>query len=490
MTNPSSRGGAAAANSDDATGTGAGGAEGDAQVLGKLDLGDADQPKKLSRSERRTEELIIEFQSDSVEIERGPPPRIALLTTWMLLVLFAVGIAYASFAHVDRDVSVSGELVTTAQQVVIQPYETAVIRSIRVQVGDVVHKGEVLATLDSTFVTADMSQLENQRDSYKAQVDRLRAESENRPYVVGAGATPDELQQRAVYERRQAALKAKVTAADEQIAQSQASIHTLQRDIEVLQQRFSVISQVETMRKELEKTSVGSKLNVLMAENDRLSITRDLDRSRNNEVEEQHKLASAQANRDSILDDWRQSTATELVDVTRRYDSVLDELRKVERRKELVNLTAPEDAVVLSIANRSVGSIAQSSEAMMVLVPLDSPLEAEIRIDPGDIGLVKVGLPVQIKLEAFPFEKHGGLKGELRTISENTITPDKNTPAARPYYRGRVKLTDTHLRDVPANYRLLPGMTLSADIKLGERSVMGYLLYPLASVLDNSMHEP
>ena len=462
-------------------------------MLPKQNVGPSDEsvavPRGKSRSERRINELITEFQSDAVEIEEGPPPRVALATTYLLLALFATGIAYASIAEVDRIVTASGKLTTTAHQIVVQPFETAAIRGINVRVGDVVRKGDLLATLDSTFVAADLAQLETQRSSFRAEMDRLQAELDGTPYDVGADANPDQLQQKAIFEHRRATFAARVSAADQEIAEVLANIRTLDRDIEVLQQRYSVVEEVEKMRKELEKTAVGSKLNVLIAQNDRLAITRELDRTRNTRVEEQHKLATLQARREALIQDWRQQAASQLVEVQRRHDSVVDQLQKAQRRKELIQLTAPEDAVVLQMAQRSVGSIVEGAEQLFTLVPLNSELEADVQISPEDVGLLTTGLPVKIKLDAFPFQKHGMMLGDLRTISENTM-PSENRQDPRVYYRGRVTLTETQLRNFPETARLIPGMTLSAEIKLGTRSVLSYFLYPLIRTFDESLREP
>src|SRR5262249_38279370 len=113
-------------------------------------------------------------------------------------------------------------------------------------------------------------------------------------------------------------------------------------------------------------------------------------------------------------------------------------------------LTAPADAIVLDVAQRSVGSVMKEAEPLYTLVPLHSPLEAEVLVEGLDVGHVKTGSPTRLKLEAWPFQKHGTVTGQLRTLSEDGFNPDrKKEGEARPYYKARVEITSTKLRDVP-----------------------------------------
>jgi hemolysin D len=139
------------------------------------------------------------------------------------------------------------------------------------------------------------------------------------------------------------------------------------------------------------------------------------------------------------------------------------------------------------VAQRSVGSVLREAEPLFTLVPIDVPIEAEVSIDARDIGLVRADAPARIKLDAYPFQKHGTLEGTVRTITEDSFTEKESAQA---FYRARVTLTSTTLRSVQDSYRLIPGMTVSAEIKSGERSVLSYFLYPLIRGLDESIREP
>jgi HlyD family secretion protein len=144
----------------------------------------------------------------------------------------------------------------------------------------------------------------------------------------------------------------------------------------------------------------------------------------------------------------------------------------------------------------------REAETLFSLVPRDAPLQAEVNVDSRDIGEVAVGQPVRIKFEAFPFQKYGTGSGTVRVISEDSFTPESGgelaARAAReesarpshPYYRVLVDLTDMRLRNLPEGFEMLPGMTLTAEMKVGSRRVISYFLYPLLRGLDESVREP
>ena len=154
----------------------------------------------------------------------------------------------------------------------------------------------------------------------------------------------------------------------------------------------------------------------------------------------------------------------------------------------LVNLTAPVDAVVLEIGSLSEGSVVQAAERLITLVPVTDQLEAEVSISPSDVGYLKLNADTNMKFDAFPFQKHGGLKGVLRTISGDSFR--QNNSANEAYYLSRINLLDRNLDNMPEGGRLLPGMTLTAEISVGKRSVMSYLIWPLKKAMTESIREP
>ena len=447
--------------------------------------------RPLRASQRPT--LIDDFQSDAIEIERRAPPRVARLTLYAVIALIVATVVWAAVSSVDRIVVAQGKLVTTRPNLVVQPLETSVVRDIRVKVGDHVKRGDVLATLDPTFSQADLDQLRNKVAALDAAIDRLRAELNGKDYVDGDSANADEVLQRRIFLQRKASLDAQVQDYDAQIASAEANLKSAKDEEAVLVQRLDTVKSIETMRNTLVDKELGSKLNLLLSRDARLEVESNLARVRGNIAVESHRVEKAQADRKVFTEDFLRKAYEDLVDTLTKRSSAAEDLKKAELRRKLIVLEAPADAVVLDIADRTVGSVARQAETLFVLVPSDAPLQAEVKVEGRDIGQVSVGQPARVKLEAFPFQQYGTAAGVVRVISQDAFSPDPKKDAApeksAPYYRIEVDLTDTGLRHSKGRVELLPGMAVTAEMKVGRRSVISYFLYPLLRGLDESIRE-
>jgi HlyD family secretion protein len=439
--------------------------------------------------------VSAEFQSDAIEIESRPPPRIARLTLYGVTALIVSAIAWASLSRVDEIVTAQGKLVTTDPTIIVQPLETSIIRSIDVSSGDIVTKGQTLATLDATFSQADVNQKRSQYAALDTQVQRLEAELSGTDYTLAPGHTAEQALQAQLFGQRRAFYVAQLQNFDQQIAGQIAAL-TSSRDEElVLRERRENLGLIEDARKKLYERQTGSLLNLLGSRDARLEVDASLARVTGDATVASHTLAKLRADRQAFIEDFRRATVEQLVELRGERDAVKEDVTKMELRRTMVALTAPADAIVLDLAQRSIGSIVREAEPLLTLVPLGVPLEAEVSIDTRDIGRLSTGEAARIKLDAFPFQKFGTAAGRIRTISPDAIQQPRGEqaegPAAAPVYKARIALqTDGLRQDGAQAIQLLPGMTVTAEIQVDSRTVISYFLYPLIRGLDESLREP
>lgn len=453
------------------------------------------------------ERFVAAFLPDGAAIEQAPPPRLARSVLYALTLLVVSTIVWAAWAEVDRVVSASGQLVTTAPTVVVQPLETAIIRAVEVEAGDRVTAGQRLATLDPTFAAADLADLTARLAAADAQVTRLQAEHDGRDFAPGDD--PDRLVQAGILLRRQAEYAARLSSFDQQASQLEATQATSRASREGLVRRLGVIHEIENIRSELHRKQTGSLLQLLEARNERLRLSDEMESLANRERETGFQLQKVAADRAAFIDEWRRKTAEELVEKTRERATLVEQRAKAARRAALVSLTAPVDAVVLEVAQRSVGSVIKEAEPLFTLVPADVALEVEASIPGADVGRVRVGDPVRVKLDAFPYQRFGVIDGVLRTVSADAFRPDAGrgdaarSEAARAgaaaggrgaandaVFRARIRLLGPAPPGAPGGTRLSPGMAAAAEIIVGRRSVLSYFLYPVIRALDESIREP
>jgi len=447
-------------------------------------------PLNVKRGKK--DETEIDFLPDADAIERNPLPKFVRITLHVLLGTFVFFIIWASVSPVDKIVMAHGKLVNPLPNIVVQPLDTSIIQSIDVRVGQIVKKGQRLATLDPTFTAADETQLRLRLQSLDTQAAGLRAElSGKQGGSLAAGASDDALLQAQLSSERKANYEAQKNKMEQNIARLRAGLETNKHDQTILAQRVKSLREVEAMQEQLMAEQFGAKMHLLEARDRRLEVERDMDLQRNKLIEMGRELASSESERAAFERSWRQKSMEDLLSASRERDSINEQLAKADKRAKMVQMVAPSDGVVLEIGKLSVGSIVREAEPLFTLVPLGAELEAEVQIDSQDIGRIKPGLSAHLKIDAFSFQEHGMLDGKIRFISQDSFkreNADKGS-GTDAYYLSRVPYTGK-LRKLPAGARLLPGMTVTAEIVVGHRTVMSYLLFPLTRALDESIREP
>jgi HlyD family secretion protein len=449
--------------------------------------------RDISRAMPARSPVVSEFQSDAMEIEQRKPPRLARITLYCVVALILAATLWATVSHVDMIVTAQGKLITTRPNMVVQPLETSVIREIHVRAGDVVNRGDVLATLDPTFSQADLDQLRGRVSALDAAINRLNAELSGQDYTVANPSDPDEILQDKLFKQRKAFNAAQLRNFDAQIASARANLETSRNEESVLKQRLETMNSIESMRSTLMDQKVGSRLNFLLSRDARLDVESNLSRTRGSQVDYAHRVEKVSADRQVFIADFRKQASQDMVETVAKRNSAAEDLKKAELRRKLIVLTAPADAIILEIANRTVGSVVREAETLFVLVARHVPLQAEVDVEGRDIGQVDIGQPVRIKYEAYPFQKFGTGSGAVRVVSHDAFAPDaKNEPTRRiqtPYYRVLIDIADTKLRRQPEHMQFLPGMAVTAELKVGQRRVISYFLYPLLRGLDESIRE-
>ncbi len=443
--------------------------------------------------------MLLEYQSPSAALIEQRVPAGSRYTLWVMASMFVVALVLSGTIPIDRVVVSQGKVVTTNSNIVIQPLETAIVRSVDVREGQIVKAGQVLARLDPTFAAADADLTATQVASLQAEVDRLQAEVDGRNYA-GDGSPPSQLQS-LIFTQRNAERSHKLENYRQKIDSLRVRVMQAMADVESYSVRLAVARQVEAMRVELERQAVGSKLNTFQAVQDRNEAARLLESARSQAIGNQRDLDALTAERDGYVQQYRNESSQQLNEQGRKLSEARENLNKARLRRELVEIRADRDSIVLSVAPVSVGSVMQSSEQFLTLVPVDAPLEVEVVVDGRDAGFVGVGDPVTIKFDTFPYAIYGMADGKVQVVSPDSFRnpnedrqrqrgPRGNQDFGNAYYRARMSIDALKLHNLPDGFRLSPGMPVTADIKIGKRTVLAYLFARVMPVATEGMREP
>ncbi len=442
--------------------------------------------------------LALSFESATAEIiaQQHPIAQRAVLYILALFVVFVI--VFMSVFHLDRVVNATGRLVPVAGTITVQPLEKAIITKILVSVGDKVKKGQVLATLDPTFVKADLGQLQQKVASLGSQKRRLEAEEADKPFQADP-AQPYDLLQDSIWRQRSTEFRAGIADFDQRISSSEAAIAGYRQSIVDFKAQLKNAEETEHMYTEMEREKIASHLQSIEMQQLKLEAARKLDEAENLLATTEHLLESLKEQKKVYVDKWHDDNLSNLVVTRNELEEAGADLTKANKMSDLVSLVSPADAVVLRIPSLSQGGVVSDAEPMFSLIPADAELEVDAQIDSKDSGFVKVGDRAKIKFEAYRFLEHGAAEGVVKTISQDAfteisaqdeVTRGATTQSRTPYFDARIKVTALNLHDVPATVHLVPGMTLQADIIVGRRTLMWFLLGGALRSGSEAMREP
>jgi HlyD family secretion protein len=431
----------------------------------------------------------VEYQSDALELAATKLPWFGRMGVVLALLFFVGAIIWATIGKVDIIVEADGKLISSTQNIVMKPLERTVIKKINVMVGQVVKKGQILITFDPTFNQAEEERLDEQLKSLTAQFERLKAEFSEKKYTPVGSQSDDSKWQESIYKKRQKFYLEKIKYYSQNIKRIEAAINTTEESYAKQQDRLKTLKKIENMLAELHRKKAVSLKQFLETQISRLQMESEVDNLKNRKLELEHEKLSAISNKNSFVEEWEKTLSEEMVDVEREKMSTEKQLDKARKLNSYVCIHAPCDAVVHEIAAFSEGSGVREAEPLITLIPVNVKIEAEVNVQPKDIGKVNVGDAVRIKLNAFPFQKHGTLDGRLRVISEDTFQEQGAMGTKSSVYHARI-IVSGKLENVPDSFRLIPGMELKAEIKVGKRRIIEYIIHPLIKALDESIREP
>ena len=443
---------------------------------------------------------ILEFQSPSSAIINLPMPRIARRVTLTLSSMLALMLVISGIIKVDRVVTAQGVVVAKTSTTVLQPLEAAIVKSIDVAPGDVVHAGQILARLDPTFAVADMDALAAQVSTLQAQVSRMQAEMDNRPFSY-SGLDPNMAFQAAIYAQRKSEFNFKMENYRQKIDSLQATLLRARSDISTYGDRLQYAKTLEAMRMQLEHLNVGSKINTLSAMDTRAEMAGYLASAQQTALGAQRDLAAMIAERNGYVESWHTDIGDKLTDALSKLSDARQSLNKAQLRKQLVEFRAEQDGTVMSVSKVSVGSVLKEGDPLMTVVPTNASLEVEANIAGKDDGHVHVGDPVDIKFETFQYSLYGMAHGTVRMVSPDSFTaqdeqrnPTGSVPlspsTADVFYRARITLDNIQLHGIPADFHLVPGMPVTADVRVGKQTVLHYMLGRMVPLATEAMREP
>jgi HlyD family secretion protein len=435
-----------------------------------------------------------EFVPDIVRAQQQPPSPLPRTVLYALLALFGVMLLWACFGRLDVVAVAQGKLVPQSFLKIVQPADSGIVRELLVKEGDEVKEGQVLARLDTRLSEADSKALEIELHRRRLQLRRIDAELAGKPMKREAGDPADVFAQTAAQyqDRRQSYLD---SLAAEQAALLKAQ-HDLQSAVEVkgkLEKSVPIYKDQAEAWDRLAREGFAGRLLALDRQRTYVESEQDLKAQTQNVAGLRAAISQSEKRTAQITSSYRQQLQNERVEAEGVYQKLQQDWNKQQYRNSLLELKAPQAGLVKDLATHTVGTVVAPGTILLTLVPHDEPLVAEAWVGNIDAGFVRPAQKARVKLAAYPFQKYGMLDGVVRQIGADSQEKDANNPGVKPgqeaAYRALISLDKAHLESQGERLKLVAGMLVSAEIHLGTRSVLEYLLSPVQKITHEAGRE-
>lgn len=483
--------------------------------MSSADVSEVRSVKQRRQSQWDRRDTARQFMPAALEILETPASPVGRAIGGLIILFFAIAIAWATFGHVDIIATAQGKVVPTGRTKTIQPLEPGIVAAIRVQDGDKVTAGQILIELDRTVTQAERRHVASDLVASQLDVARLTAlrdgfDSGVMPadIVVPAGASPAEVIRTRSSMRSQAGEQsAKLASINRQIQQKRAEAESVSANIAKIDASMPLVEETASIRKKAMEIQYGNHIAYLEAQ------TR-LVEQQNERLVQQRKLVEIAAGRQALEEQIEQTKAgyehqvlNDLSDAEKKVAELSQDLIKAEQKADEQVLRTPIDGTVQQLAIHTVGGVVTPAQQLMVIVPADSRLEIEAMISNRDIGFIDVGQQAEVKIDTFNFTRYGLLQGKVVSVSQDAIVRDK--PNQKPQdkklggalsdtsepdgqellYSTRVSLDRTQMQVEDKMVNLAPGMAVTVEVKTGKRRLIEYLMSPLLRYRQESLRE-
>lgn len=425
----------------------------------------------------------LDFAPGLLAIQESPPPRLPRAILLTVLALVAILFAWAMYGRLDIVASAEGRLVPESYVKIVQPAEGGVVEEILVRDGDRVSKGQILIRMNAKVTEADVRTVRHEVDRKKLQLRRIDAELSGRPMTEEAGDNPHLFKQ--VKRQHEAHQRAYLDAVASETAILEKTHHELQAAEELLQKLHELVPMYQNSEKAFEKLANSGFVGELVTvekRRDRIEKEQDLRAQTATVASLKSVIAATEKRIAQITSNYQSELQNERVESEAEFKRFREELEKLEHKAGLLVLRAPENGIAKDLATHTPGTVVAPGTVLMSLVPDDEPVRAEVLVRNEDVGFVHEGQAVKLKLAAYPFQKYGMIEGTMSHIDPDAITVQEGDSAGAVGtlgYKALVTLDAQQLIIEDRPLRVTPGMQVVADIQLGTRTVMEYLLSPI-----------
>ena len=459
------------------------------QIIAKTSSSSDTEPDTDGKTSSVRSSNLIEVDDTDDIYDRGPTKPF-LYTAYSLVAFLLLTIVFGTFSKIDTTVSARGQFTTRTPNIVVEAGANSIVRQVLVERGEKVKKNQVIALLDDTMTSANLSQNKQAIQNLEQTLHRLELEKfyiENESSVVETkklnSLNLDTL------EKRVAEYREKINSFNSKLSKLQTELLSEKTIYALAVEQRDLKEKIEAVQKDLYEQKVVTKMNYFSAIDSTINAKRGALNARNSINQISAGITTLESDKKAFIAQWNSKLTSDITNANEQLMQSRQEGIKIAQVAKGVTVLAPVDGIILDLPAISEGAIVREGDKILTLVQTNEPLYLEIDINPKDISDLQIGLPTSVKIDAMPFQKYGDIEGEVIFVSQDTF-PESLAGEQGFFYRGRIKTQPLSESSMPRDFIINQGMLASADIKVGQRRLISYFTYPITEAFDESFREP
>jgi HlyD family secretion protein/adhesin transport system membrane fusion protein len=439
--------------------------------------------RRLDRASRHSR-----FLAQSIVLEESGVSRLVRTVMAMVCLVVLAFVGWTAVTEVKEVAVTHGEVVPSGSVRVVQHLEGGIVSEILVEEGQLVEAGSPLMRLEATGAAADLDQLETRRAALALRIERLRALGTDREpdfSAVDAAYEPLARDQQAIWRGDVASHAAGRSVILSQIEQRRAELQVIERQQSSIKEQIAIFDEEIDIQRRLVEQGLDSRMSYLKTQREKAALLGEQQRMLSELTATGKALAEAESRLVELDTGMRQDALDEMGLASAEFAEVEETINRVGDMVTRLDVRAPVRGLVQDLQVRTVGAVVAPGGVLMQLVPIDDVLRVETRVSTTDVGHVRVGQPVSVKVATFDFARYGDIDGILHSISPTTLLDEEQEP----YYKALVTLATNHVGTLPGRNLVLPGMTVQADVVTGEKTILQYLLKPIYVSVEGALRE-
>ncbi len=445
-------------------------------------------PQQSESGHNTTPRARARYLHQAIELEESSPVYVINLAIGFSIALLVSLLIWSSHTVINETATSQGEVVPTGLIHNVQHLEGGIVEEILVRNGDRVQPGQLLLRLAPPASQSELDQMQVRRASARLESERLYSLIDQRTPDFSAYAEPyPELVHRQImlYQAQVKSHRSDLEVVDARIQQRERELERQINYSKALEKELALFKQQVNIRQQLADKRLLSKTE-LLATQIRLAESQSSYRQALDGISvAQEALNSANQERLGINSSFQHEIEKSAEKVSASLAELDQAMIRLQDRVTRLAIKAPVAGIIQGLSINTVNAVVEPGKRILQIVPVDDVLVAEARVSPKDIGHVRVGQDVDVKVDSFIASQFGSIDGRVLSLSPSTYLDERR----KPYYRARISLVKPFVGDDPGRFRVIPGMTVRASITTGSKTLLDYLIRPVTRGFDGAFHE-